>query len=262
MAWRIGEILDIHEQIEWTRDAGFEGVGFHAAPGTPGGWEGVEPSTCDAEQRSRLRDEIAGFELREIHAPFEIYLLSPSLDEGLSKLAPILDFAGDVNATVLTVHGGLPPRDDAASVERWREAMLELNGRAAARGVVIGFEITAEFDQLKSWGLSNVGVTLDVGHMLAVDNGGPLEPFGSIGAAVRHIGDSLVHLHMHDVTGEGDHREIGTGKMDFDGILLGLKDIGYGRGMTLELDPAYVTPEGILRSRERLVRRARKLGVA
>lgn len=98
--------------------------------------------------------------------------------------------------------------------------------------------------------------------MLAVDNGGPLEPFGSIGAAVRHIGDSLVHLHMHDVTGEGDHREIGTGKMDFDGILLGLKDIGYGRGMTLELDPAYVTPEGILRSRERLVRRARELGVA
>lgn len=43
MAWRIGEMLDIDTQLEWIREAGFDGVGFHASPGEPGQWQGIDP---------------------------------------------------------------------------------------------------------------------------------------------------------------------------------------------------------------------------
>jgi hypothetical protein len=43
MAWRIGEMLDIGAQPEWIREAGFDGVGFHASPGEPDEWQGIDP---------------------------------------------------------------------------------------------------------------------------------------------------------------------------------------------------------------------------
>jgi len=43
MAWRIGEILDIDAQLEWIREAGFDGAGLHADPGEPGQWQGIDP---------------------------------------------------------------------------------------------------------------------------------------------------------------------------------------------------------------------------
>lgn len=72
MLWRIGELLAIEEQIEWSRQAGFDGVGLHASPGTPGAWEGVDPQTCDSAGRRALRAQLTGFALREVHAPFAI----------------------------------------------------------------------------------------------------------------------------------------------------------------------------------------------
>ncbi len=43
MAWRIGEILDIDAQLEWIREAGFDGAGLHASPGEPGQWQAIDP---------------------------------------------------------------------------------------------------------------------------------------------------------------------------------------------------------------------------
>ena len=53
MAWRIGEMLHIDAQLEWIREAGFDGVGLHANPGVPGQWQGIDPLA--SPPRSSLR---------------------------------------------------------------------------------------------------------------------------------------------------------------------------------------------------------------
>ena len=246
MVWRIGDILPVPEQIEWCRAAGFDGVGFHASAGSPGAWTGVEPSTCDASSRQDLRARLAGFARCEVHAPFAIVLADGALEASCRSLEPILAFAGDVGARVVTVHAELPPIE-IATAERWTAAMRAIDATAAAYGLTVGLEVVSGFSTIQGWGLAHVGVTLDVGHMYIVENGRHLAPFGSLGSLVRRLGASLVHLHMHDVAA-ADHLELGTGRVDFGGLIAALRETGYAKGMCLEMNPDRVLAEGIRRS--------------
>jgi sugar phosphate isomerase/epimerase len=246
MVWRIGDILSVPEQIEWCRDAGFDGVGVHASPGKPGLWQGIDPAVCSAAARCEVRTRLASFRLCEVHAPFAIYLRDANLAEGIRQLEPVLDFSADIGAKVVTVHADLPAAGDTANEARWTEAMRAVEARAAARGLRIGLEALWNFELVHAWHFPHVGVTLDVGHMYIIDDGKHLERFGSIGNAVLHIGTVLMHLHMHDVT-VLDHNEIGTGRVDFRGLLEALREIRYPHGMCLEMNPDRVTPDGIRR---------------
>jgi len=133
----------------------------------------------------------------------------------------------------------------------WSASMSTLDADARAKGLRIGLEIVSGFSAVQSWGLPNIGVTLDVGHLYGMNEGKHLEPFGTIGNLVRQIGPILFHLHMHDVA-TLDHVEIGTGRVDFHDLLTGLLDIGYANGMCLEMNPDRVSPDGIRRSMESL----------
>ena len=150
MLWRIGDVLDIDEQITWSEEAGFDGVGFHASKGTPDRWRGVEPADCPPGERQRLRERLRAFRFVEIHAPFAIKLTTDRLDGGLSAFAPVLAFAKDVGANVVTVHAEIPGGSgtDAA----WREAMGSLNSSAAEADVRIGLEITEGFSAVGELG--------------------------------------------------------------------------------------------------------------
>jgi len=126
--------------------------------------------------------------------------------------------------------------------------MCRLSDAARRAGTTLALEIVDGFDLVASWQLSHVGVNLYVGHMYMGANRRVPDAFGGIGALIRHLGDSLVHLHLHDVVGETDHCEIGTGMVDYSEIVRALRSIGYDRGMTLELNPDRVSPAGIRRS--------------
>jgi len=254
MAWRIGERLDIHEQIEWIRRAGFGGVGFHACAGTPGQWQGIDPAVTTAEARARLRERLSGFPLREVHAPVALLLNEGSLRQTTETLIPIVDFAGDVAATVVTIHARPPASSMKGNDVAWDEALGRLDAAAARNRLVIGLEITGSFEWIARQGLANMGVTLDVGHMLHHD-GRALRDYGTLGEVARRLGRSLVHLHLHDHDGVVDHVELGTGRVDFDDLLEGLRAIGYAGGACLELNPDRASPQGILRSLEWLRRR-------
>ena len=119
MLWRIGRLLDVERQMAWTRRAGFDGVGLHASAGTPGQWRGIEPSACGPEERARLREKLADFAFVEIHAPFAIELRAENLPESVSALAPVLDFAHDLGAGVVTLHA----QPATASPATWLEAI-------------------------------------------------------------------------------------------------------------------------------------------
>jgi len=250
MLWRIGGILPVMDQMAWCRDAGFDGIGLHASPGVPGEWEGVDPASAGPAARRELGAAIGRFELCEIHAPFEIVLSGASLGDAVRRLQPVIAFAGDVGARIVTVHAQLPAAGQASALQ-WAGPMAELNASAVEKGVEIGLETVSGFDIVRGWGLSNVGVTLDVGHMYHVDGGKPLEPFGSIGAVVTQIAGALVHLHVHDVTAV-DHVEVGRGRVDFQDLFQALCRVGYAKGMSLELNPDRVSPAGIRRSLARL----------
>jgi sugar phosphate isomerase/epimerase len=259
MLWRIGELLDFDQQLAWTREAGFGGVGFHASAGVPGKWRGVEPSACDAAQRARLRRELGRFSFAEIHAPFAIELRTDALSSSLTALAPVLKLAEDLDVGVVTVHAQLPGPDadsDSCAIDAsaWLASMEQLNARAARVPTRVALEITQGFAAVMGWGLANVGVNLDVGHMYLPPNRQALRDMSGIGDLIRHLGTSLIHLHLHDVDGDTDHIEIGTGIVAFDEIAVALQDIGYPYGVTLELNPDRVTPEGIRRSAEHVRR--------
>lgn len=257
MAWRIGAILDLRAQVEWIRQAGFGGVGLHACAGEPARWQGVDPSATDGEARRRLRKILSGFLLREVHAPVSCRLRADTLTATIEELARILSFAGDIGATVVTVHARIPdPEESGAPI--WRETLEGLNAAAARQGVALGLEVTEGFDWIARQDLPNVGVTLDVGHMHH-EGARPLRPFGSLGEVVRRCGAALKHLHLHDHNGAVDHVELGTGRVDFKDLLAALKDVGYQEALMLELNPDRCPPEGILRSRAWLQERIQEL---
>lgn len=252
MVWAVGDIVEPEAQIRWIREAGFEGVGFHACRGALPYWAGIDPADCDAAARRRWRDILSGFALREIHAPFEIDLRDSTLAAGVAALAPIIAFGGDLGVDVVTVHAGLPP-ETAPAAPAWHDALRALSEAAGRANLAIGLEILSDFAWLDRWALPRVGVTLDVGHLCSAA-GGPeaLAQAGGVSPMIRRIGRHLVHLHVHDHNGQHDHIEAGTGGIDFASLFAGLSAIGYRRGMCLELNPSRCAPEGMVRSRAHL----------
>ncbi len=250
MLWRIGDILDFDAQLAWTREAGFEGVGFHASAGVRGRWCGIEPVEADGERRASLRHELSAFSFAEIHAPFAIELTRDDLTAQIRALEPVLQLAADLDVSVVTVHAQIQDADGARDL--WLAAMSRLDAQAARAQTTIGLEIVDGFHAVRGWDLPHIGVTLDVGHMYAPAHAQGLERHNGIGGLISYLGPALVHLHLHDTDAETDHCEVGTGIVNFPDIAKALTQIGYARGATLEMNPDRCSPEGILRSASRL----------
>jgi len=256
MCWRIGDILDFDAQVRWVKEAGFESIAFHASPGSPGKWRGIDPAQTDSRERRRLRDLLAPFHQREIHAPFSAELAPETPPAVLEQLETTFAFAGDVGADVVTVHAK-PPLLDAPDTTVWNKALDRLDRAAATAGIRVGIEFMNGFEWLRAPQREHIGATLDIGHMYMNDGAG-YKPYGGIREQIRFLDDVLFHIHIHDYDGEHDHREIGTGRVDVDAVLLGLADIGYRGMLCLELNPDWVTPDGLTRSAQFLRRRAKE----
>lgn len=247
MVWRIGDILDIDRQIEWVRDHGFQAVSLHASAGIPGAWRGVDPAATDGPARTALREKLSDFQGREVHAPFAAVMKAGGTDRVLEQLAPVLTFAGDIGAEIVTVHAHVPAAG-SADAAAWRGAIRDLDVLAARNGVRVGLEITTGFEVVRDLALPHVGVTLDVGH-LYLGAAPPIAAYARLGDVVRILGRTLVHLHLHQVRNGVDHIELGAGEVDYDTLIPPLRETGYTGMFCLELNPDRVTPEGMVRSR-------------
>lgn len=245
MVWRIGDTLDFDKQVEWVANAGFESISFHSSAGQPGKWRGVEPATADAKERQRIKRLLSRFTGCEIHAPFDAVVRPETPEPVLKRLEEVFAFAGDVGARIVTVHVEAPRKK--ASDSSWQKALDRLDAAAAKAGVRIGLEFNSGFEWLRQPRRQHIGATLDVGHMYQHDGAG-YRPYGTIEGLVKFLNEVLFHLHVHDYDGQYDHIEVGTGRIDFDGMLKGLDAIGYRGALCLELNPDRCPPDGVRRS--------------
>jgi len=248
MAWRIGDILELYAQIDWIRNAGFDAIGFHASPGIPNVWQGIDPARTNSSERHYLRQKLSAFTSCEIHAPFDLIVKTGNLDTIIERLSTIIEFAEDLEVSIITVHGELPS-SSSDEFETWQTHLDKLDKLAREAGVKIGLELMQNFEYLNIPHRDNIGITLDVGHTY-LNNGQGYRPYGTIGGLVRSLKETLVHVHLHDYDGINDHIEPGTGIIDFSDLILGLSAINYKGFICLELNPDHVSPERIQHSLE------------
>lgn len=88
-------------------------------------------------------------------------------------------------------------------------------------------------------------LTIDVGHVHCVEA-------GTVSDHLRRWGSRIINIHIEDMArGVHEHLLFGEGTMDFPPILAALAEIGYERGVHVELSRhSHLAPEAVRRSRE------------
>ncbi len=148
--------------------------------------------------------------------------------------------AAELGAGVVSLWSGAaePGGDPADDRARLAEEVSRLADRAAAAGVVLGFEPEPGMfvEDLAGWRTLRslvphpaLGLTLDLGHVLC-------EPGGDPAAAVRAHAADLVNVHVEDMRrGVHEHLPFGEGDLDLPACLTALRDVGYRGLVSVEL---------------------------
>jgi sugar phosphate isomerase/epimerase len=269
MVWRIGDIVDLFEQIDWIRENGFRGLCFHTSPGKEGEWQGFCPFDRSEAEILQLQEAASSFETVDVHAPFtpyDIFLAARNprvLETCLKEIEQAIWLADRVGVETVTVHADVTPglKGSPEARDVMLESLKRLGEAAARSDVLIGVELTRDYEIVRETGLPNVGLTVDVGHISAGDGAGYAE-YGSIGGLIKAFPDRVFAMHLHDYDGRHDHLEVGQGSIDFEDVISALYEIGYGGSLMLEISPDRNPPEAILRSRDRLQELIERLGSA
>jgi sugar phosphate isomerase/epimerase len=212
-----------------------------------------DPFGDDWEARARtLRDTLASRGMRVVVETGARYLLDkhvkhrPTLvdvDAGrrMTFLARAIEIAGVLGADCVSMWSGITP-EGMSDAEAWRllvDRTADVVALASVRGVRLGFEpepgmrveTVSDALALRSE-LGNpeaLGITVDLGHCVAVEPGGVVE-------ALRQAGDLLVNVQVDDMMpGVHEHLELGTGQLDIDLAFRTLSEIGYTGVAAIEL---------------------------
>ncbi|KOX23971.1 sugar phosphate isomerase [Saccharothrix sp. NRRL B-16348] len=160
-------------------------------------------------------------------------LVSDAQEVRVDFLLRAVGIAADLGADCVSFWSGIVPAgvDDDEAWRRMRSGVTEVLDGAARRGVPIALEpepgmLVERLDQalrlraeLGSPAL--LGITLDVGHCVAV------EPEDAA-ACVRRAGDLLLNVQLDDMLpGVHEHLEFGEGELDLAATLAALDEIGY-----------------------------------
>lgn len=150
-----------------------------------------------------------------------------------------ISVAERLGAESVTFFSGRAVRGVAPEVQwqRVADASMALLDCARERSVRLGFEpepghliaSLADFDRLRALGDGELGLTLDVGHVVCTESCG-------IPEAIERYGSSLVGIHLEDIRGrEHLHLPFGDGDLDFPPILRAIEEVGYAGLCAVEL---------------------------
>ncbi|MDH6180635.1 sugar phosphate isomerase/epimerase [Microbacteriaceae bacterium SG_E_30_P1] len=212
-----------------------------------------DPFADEWERRAReLRSALHERGMRVVVETGARYLLDPYVkhhptlvdreaSRRLTFLARAIEIAGVLDADCVSLWSGVTP-DDVTSDEAWSmlvERMADVVALASVRGVQLGFEpepgmrVETVADALalreELGNPDRLGITVDLGHCVAVEPGGVVD-------ALRSAGDLLVNVQVDDMMpGVHEHLELGTGQLDLALAFRTLSEIGYDGVAAIEL---------------------------
>ncbi len=258
MVWSLGDMHELYEQIAWFAEQGFDGVDFHTQPSFTDRWASFDVRKASADDRRGLKEALAPFDEVSIHGESFAYDITFDSPNELVRRASVealrgsIELAAEIGAPVVTVHRGKADAQWAGAVlhEAFARSIAELAAMAEEAGVTVGFEIEADYDLVLATE-GPVGITIDTGHQ-SLEQGAGYRQFGTLGNLIRHLGERVIHVHVHDYDGANDHLAIGAGNVDFPEVLGALRDINYTGMMCLELNPQRTTAEDWVKSRDAL----------
>lgn len=253
--------FDLDEALSAGCDLGFRCVELLAFDGyrhTAGDLAGRFFDCLSPAEMERLAASLEPFEHVAVHAPFwDVMPFSPNptvREPAREQLRRTLTVSGEIGVETVTTH--VIPRM-GHTLEEFRPEVLslyrELGDVAAEAGVTITIETGYPMEIDVFAGLLDeidhpaVGANVDVGHLRGLLSEAERAP-EAIGAAynellaqhVRSLGDRIYHVHLHDVQAEGvrDHREAGTGIIDYEAFFRMLMERDYGGLVSFELEEA------------------------
>lgn len=225
---------------------------------TAGDLAGLYFDRLSAPERAYLAEMLSAFDHVSVHAPFwDIAPFSPNpgiREESRRQLRETLRTAGGIGAETVTTH--VIPRIGYELAEYRSEIIAlyrELGEVAADAGVTLTIETgyPREIDAFASLvheiDHAAVGANVDVGHLRALLSERERAPETIAGAYngllvehVQSLGERVYHVHLHDVQAEGvrDHRECGTGIIDYAAFFRLLMARDYPGLVAFELEEA------------------------
>ncbi|RZQ64143.1 EboA domain-containing protein [Amycolatopsis suaedae] len=168
-------------------------------------------------------------------------LLSDDAAPRIGFLERAMKVAADLGADCVSFWSGVrpPTLDETLAWRRLRNGVAELLEHAGRIGVTLGMEpepghLVQHVEQVLGLRTElgdpeRLGVTLDVGHCVAV------EPVDAA-ACVRRAGDLLVNVQLDDMMpGVHEHLPFGEGQLDLAATLAALAEVGYTGLAAVEL---------------------------
>lgn len=233
------------DAVEVLRSEGYAGLALTL------GFQHLPPFAADWERRcDDVRELIGDWSLvietgtRFLLDPFVKHrptLVDEHAEPRLAFLERAIDIAARTGAECVSLWSGTLPAGTRTD-EAWRrltERMAGLIDRASAAGVLLAFEpepgmvVETVADALELRGRLGapecLGLTVDLGHCVAV------EPNGVVGA-LRAAGSLLRNVQVDDMLpGVHEHLELGTGELDLIAALATLVEIDYCGLIAMEL---------------------------
>lgn len=271
MTNKIGVIVDsfkvgVREGLAKAKEVGADGVQIYAVSGE------MDPANLNASARRELKDyiESLGLEISALvgdlggHGFQDASLNSEKID----KSKRIMELGMELGTNIVTTHIGIVPDDrDSAVYQSMHEACVELSSFAAGMNAFFAIETGPEKSAhlrsfLDTLGSRGVSVNFDPANMVMVTGDDPVQ-------GVYTLKDYIVHTHAKDGIKLADYidprdvygfygydkaagldhdaiakmaedgpifREVplGEGKVDWNGYLQALNDIGYKGYLTIE----------------------------
>lgn len=219
------------QEIDWIGRHGFDFVDLFLEPDLGA----AETLDCAAVRAALERHGLSVIG----HLPWYLPFGTPLARLRNTAVDIAVDYAGvaaEVGADLVTVHADWPlklfSRGEAILFQA--AALAELVRRTRGIGVRILFEpiVTAQ-DSVDSIerilaAVPELLLHLDVGHANLCGR----DP----AAMIRHFGERIRHVHLHDNNGASDqHLPPGTGTIDWPGVVAALREIPYRHTITLEV---------------------------
>ena len=256
--------MSLRDAIAHLQRIGFgtiELITYTGARHSVGGIPGFDFAASSPGARDRVFALTRGFQHITGHLPFQGFSLfsrdTQERQDGLTRIRAALDGLAFLKGELGVMHVGSPPKG-ATYRDIWQPMIDTLRGLgdyAAERGLKVGVE-TMQPDSARDYAQlfadlrhPAVGAAIDTGHIRGSrDIGLPPERRdsddararfnGVLNSLVADLADKVVHFHISDVRASdwADHRQIGSGIIDFARLFGTIRRIRYRGVFVLELE--------------------------